>query len=502
MPPQKLVIIGIDAGDFRLARRLMDAGELPALSALRERGWFSRLESTIPAQTAPAWTSITTGVNPGKHGIFYFYNFATSPISITNATNTKTPRIWDYVGAAGFASVVVNVPVTYPAQRVTGSIVAGIPPWFLDGRSVYPGELGQSLKAAGYEIDAPMSRGLERKPELLVDRILAAEKKRVGLFLDLVSRTHPTFGMVVMTGLDRLQHKLVGKGKEEDEAVDRAYREVDSLVGKIVEVLGPEVNYLVVSDHGYNSRPVAFYPNSWLYERGLLKRRSSIRNRMAMAAHDLFDGHLLWLPQRLTKRFQGATTVVHTIDAVDLEASRAFVPGTDGVMVVKSREDEGEIVSGLSGLRDEDGNAVCTVYTREQVYRGERAGEAPEILMVPNETVNIRTDPFSRKVLSREGSFAKGNHGPGGIFFAAGPGVAKPKEAAIAIEDVAPTALHLMRIRPPDTMDGRAAEPLLSDPGTSDLVSPVMGDDQRGKMAFTEEEERQVTDNLKRLGYA
>src|SRR5579862_9510364 len=124
----------------------MRDGDLPRLAAIADQGCFSRLKSGVPPQTAPAWTSITTGVNPGKHGIYYFYNFATSPITIVNATNSSTPRIWDYLGALNERSVVVNVPVTYPVQEMSGSMVAGIPPWFIDEKSVYPDALLGRLK--------------------------------------------------------------------------------------------------------------------------------------------------------------------------------------------------------------------------------------------------------------------------------------------------------------------------------------------------------------------
>ncbi len=98
----------------------------------------------------------------------------------------------------------------------------------------------------------------------------------------------------------------------------------------------------------------------------MLRRKSSVGYRLTRMAHDLLDGHLLWLPQSMTKRFQGATTVIRTIDAVDLERSRAFVPGTDGVIVVKSKEDERAIISGLSALKDESGRryARSTLGTR------------------------------------------------------------------------------------------------------------------------------------------
>ncbi len=370
MPLHKLLIIGIDAADFQLTQSFMDSGELPRLSTIRDKSNFSCLKSVIPPNTAPGWTSITTGVNPGKHGIYYFYNFSTSPLTITNATHTSTPRIWNYVEALDERSVVVNVPVTYPVHEIAGSMVTGIPPWYIDQRSVYPDDLLKKLKSADYEIDTPMSRGLEKRPDALVSRLLATEEKRVDVFLDLLREKEWSFGMIVLTALDRLQHKLVGKGEIESKAVRRGYHEIDGLVGKIIDSLGGEINVLVVSDHGFNSTPIAFYPNAWLHEQGLLQRKSSLRYRTSKVLHDLFDGHLLWLPQSMTKRFQGAAVVVQTIDAVDLAKSRAFVPGTDGIIVVKSKEDEKSIISGLSELKDESGRKICSIYTRDQVFKG------------------------------------------------------------------------------------------------------------------------------------
>lgn len=501
MASHKLIIIGIDAADLQLTQDYMGDGDLPTLASIGDRSCFSRLKSVIPPQTAPAWTSITTGVNPGRHGIYYFYNFSTSPITITNSTDTSTPRIWDYVQALGERSVAVNVPVTYPVREMSGSIVSGIPPWFIDERSVYPKDLMARLRSMGYEIDPPMSRGLERRPEALVSRALATEEKRVDLFLDLLKEGEWTFGMIVLTALDRLQHKLLGKGERERAAVRKGYGGVDALVEKIIDAVGEGVNVLIVSDHGFNERPLAFYPNSWLHDQGLLIRKSSLRNRLTRMAHDLFDGHLLWLPQSMTKRYQGATTVIRTIDAVDLERSRAFVPGTDGVIVVKSKEDEKSIISGLSALKDESGKEVCKVYTREQVYKGDRLEAAPELLIVPRDDINIKTDPFSRSVLSTSGNFPKANHGSNGIFFAVGPDIKRSRALDVSLEDIAPTSLTLMGIRPPDDLDGHVVQEIMAapHPPQSLRVADVRRDDRT--YAFSEKEEKQVMDNLKRLGY-
>ena len=502
MRQQKLIIIGLDAADFQVTDRLMEGGAMPRLSAIAKTGCFSRLKSVVPSQTAPAWTSITTGVNPGKHGIYYFYNFSTTPLTIINATDTSTPRIWDYVETLHEKSVVVNVPITYPVHEMSGFMISGIPPWYIDERSVFPAALLERLRKARYEIDTPLSRGLEKQPEVLVNRLMDTERRRVETFLGLLEECDWSFGMIVMTGLDRLQHKAVGKGEKEDAAIRRAYHEVDELVGKIIDSLGDQVNYLVVSDHGFNRRPVAFYPNTWLREQGFLRTKSSVRNRLTGKAHDLFDGHLLWLPQAVTKRYQGAKTVVHIIDAVDTQSSRAFVPGTDGVMVVRSKEDQRVIASGLSALKDESGQEVCKVYSRDAVFRGGKVSAAPELLIVPRDDINIRTDPFSPSVLSRSGDFPKGNHSPNGIFLAAGPGIREAEVAEVNLEDVAPTSLALMGIRPPELMDGRTIVEILSERRPPEKLERVEVAPADRAYAFSEEDEKSVLENLERLGYS
>jgi len=70
--PPKVVILGFDGADAKLAERWMDEGELPNLAKLREEGTFAPLRSTIPSQTPVSWSTFATGLNPGRHSIFDF----------------------------------------------------------------------------------------------------------------------------------------------------------------------------------------------------------------------------------------------------------------------------------------------------------------------------------------------------------------------------------------------------------------------------------------------
>jgi predicted AlkP superfamily phosphohydrolase/phosphomutase len=66
------IVIGVDGMDYEVCREMIAAGELPALAALAQAGSFVPLEPTNPAQSPVSWATITTGLNPGRTGIFDF----------------------------------------------------------------------------------------------------------------------------------------------------------------------------------------------------------------------------------------------------------------------------------------------------------------------------------------------------------------------------------------------------------------------------------------------
>jgi len=70
--PKKLIILGFDGADAKLTQKWMDEGKLPNLARLRAQGSFSPLRPTIPSQTPVSWSTFSTGLNPGRHGVFDF----------------------------------------------------------------------------------------------------------------------------------------------------------------------------------------------------------------------------------------------------------------------------------------------------------------------------------------------------------------------------------------------------------------------------------------------
>src|ERR687895_1722745 len=68
--PERVLIIGWDGVDWKILQPLLDAGELPNLAALIERGAHGDCLSTVPSHSWCAWPSFMTGLNPAGHGVF------------------------------------------------------------------------------------------------------------------------------------------------------------------------------------------------------------------------------------------------------------------------------------------------------------------------------------------------------------------------------------------------------------------------------------------------
>ncbi|MBN1851638.1 MAG: alkaline phosphatase family protein [Pirellulales bacterium] len=145
---KKVIVIGFDGMDPQLARRMMDAGELPNLAKLRQGGGFRQLGTSIPPQSPVAWANFINGAGPGSHGIFDFIHrhpseqcapFFSAAETVSGKGywdvgdyrlqlnfwpfNHKLPAtllrrqgvpFWDYLDEAGIPSTFYDLPSNYP----------------------------------------------------------------------------------------------------------------------------------------------------------------------------------------------------------------------------------------------------------------------------------------------------------------------------------------------------------------------------------------------------
>ena len=138
---RRAVVVGLDGMDPRRAHRLMAAGRLPHFSALAEQGCFAPLGSTCPPISPVAWSTFSTGVNPGKHAIYDFLtrDFKTYLPELSSAKLTagrdgrtetvllrKSRPFWHVLGERGISCTVLRVPISYPPEPFKGRSLAAM----------------------------------------------------------------------------------------------------------------------------------------------------------------------------------------------------------------------------------------------------------------------------------------------------------------------------------------------------------------------------------------
>jgi predicted AlkP superfamily phosphohydrolase/phosphomutase len=139
---RKVIVIGLDGFEPKIAESMVAQGKLPNLARLQEQGGYSRVKTTYPAQTPVAWSTFSTGTNPGGHGIFDFLSRdpktylpilglskyeqknAFVPPKVVNMRR-GTP-IWDLLTQAGIPSTVIRCPCTYPPDNIQGKLLSGV----------------------------------------------------------------------------------------------------------------------------------------------------------------------------------------------------------------------------------------------------------------------------------------------------------------------------------------------------------------------------------------
>ncbi|MGH9953004.1 MAG: alkaline phosphatase family protein, partial [Nitrososphaeraceae archaeon] len=124
---ERTMVIGWDSSDFDLLAPWIEKGYMPNLKKLMDNSRWGKLSSVYPPQTANAWSTIVTGKNSGKHGIFDFMQFKPNSYDFfpVNATNRAAKDVWEILSENGRSVVVVGVPLTYPIRHVNGYMISG-----------------------------------------------------------------------------------------------------------------------------------------------------------------------------------------------------------------------------------------------------------------------------------------------------------------------------------------------------------------------------------------
>lgn len=498
---KRVVMLGIDGLSTSFMRAPVVSDNMPVLRSLLETSSTGPLWSTFPPYTGPAWTSITTGVGPGRHGIFGFTDHAGRPCS---DTTVSVPRLWDYVGAAGGRSIVVNVPMTHPPRPIEGVLVSGMPA--PSAEITFPPGLASELESRKYVVDVAVAEG-GREGSRTLDS-LAEMTRRRGEVAAWLARSHPwDLYAIVFVLPDRLGHpwwkQLVpGDRHYESRRAERVRRRaqgalaaLDEAIGALLESLPPDTAIVLCSDHGFGPLHADVFFDLVLAEAGLIdaSTQSGMRRALTLAGRSR--------PAQLAPRALHRWARERAAGRIEPQERRAWTtsPYESGVRLADSSDEElnRRVTKLLKDLRTPDGrNAVKAVTRREDVYTGSRAHEAADLLCeMVDETVGLHNGMHAATPWVSRDHLPWGTHASEGIV--AISGVPSPGRLNGTAPDIAPTVLGLLGLEAKG-LDGRsliALEPNLTP------VAAASHPSSGGESGYTRDQEAAVIEQLRSLGY-
>jgi predicted AlkP superfamily phosphohydrolase/phosphomutase len=311
---RRILLVGFDGLDPVTLQTLMARGEMPTFSRLRREGTFARSKTLSPTASPIIWSTIATGKQPEKHGIFGFVNHTfpglgrpiarypegvgyqrvtslftslglSRPIPPTRDQLT-TNAIWDLVSAGRGKVAVVNWWVSWPAEKVRGVIVSDRFFGLLKRRASPEEARGATYPPALYDelvgsIDTGRSQLLAdlddaeqealfggfkgRSDRELLEWALAMDDTSMSVARDVLKRGPYDLVAVYLRGIDIVSHGFSNQASAQAKDLYRRkllegyYRQADSQLATLISLADSETDVLVCSDHGFETQPEGTY---------------------------------------------------------------------------------------------------------------------------------------------------------------------------------------------------------------------------------------------------
>ena len=557
----RVFVLGLDSATWDLLIPWIEDGLMPNFSRLTRKGVWGLLESTLHPLSPPAWTSFITGKNPGKHGIYDFVVHKPDSYELlyTNGGMRRGDSFWKLLSEYGKKVVVLNVPMTYPPEKVNGIMISGFDSPGVDSDFVYPPHiLGNIKNELGEYILRDYPQGQD--PSSFLKQIHKITEFHHRLTTYMMKEYKWDFFMMVFNSLDLIQHGYwqymddsfteisPEDHKRYGNAIKDCYIKVDQILGDIITMLPEKTDFIVMSDHGAGPCHKAIFINKWLESIGLLTYSSNGNKDISLSAvkrlHHIIKKTvppqgLEWLKRRFPDLRQKVKSNI-VFSEIDWKKTKVYSFGRESTnlfinmegkmpmgIVKPGKEYETlreRVIDELKKLKDpETGEPVVEgVYRREEVYHGGCIDFAPDLLVTwkghrytswpgyDDRNKNIFESSLKHSDYSDWSSLQKGgNHRPNGILMMSGDGIKQGyKVNGARIIDLAPTILGLMGVPVPRDMDGKILEEVLTASlrpylKTDSKVPNRVESDPReeGHKTYTEEDAKKIEERLKSLGY-
>lgn len=521
-------MIGLDSATFDIINPLIKNGKLPNIAKLIKEGISGTLLTTIPSVSHHAWSSFATGKNAGKHGVYTYVETIPNSyhIRFVNASSRKAKAIWSILSESSKKVGVINMPVTYPPDKVNGFMISGMDTPGIESDFTYPIKLKKEIleEFGSYTIDYSFLGSVNKSTgKKILTSLFKVEEKRVEVAKYLMNKYDWDFFFIVLVALDRVQHffwhfmeKKHPRYNEAGaelfrDAIYDMYEKMDILVGRLIGNLESNVTIMLMSDHGagpYDQSLPYLDLNEWLNINGYLNLKNRTSNKSSGKAH--FNHkvlNFLWgfrkflrktLPsvvrQKLKALFPTLREKFHShlyFSSIDWSNTKAYAPFDEFLaqsvkINLKGREPEGiieqreeyedlreELSEKISTFRHPRTNepVVSKVYKREELYKGNHLDKAPDLIIEWDDKAFFSEKNQEKEVNKKAKKSGptdisiSGSHRQNGILIAKGHNIKKGEKIDRAsIMDLTPTILYLMGQSVENDMDGKVLTKIFLSP--------------------------------------
>lgn len=484
----KTLIIGLDAANWDMMGALLKQNKLPNIKDLIDNGVSGKLCSTVPPITPVAWTSLATGVNPGKHGIYGFMTQDTTTYKVTPTvdSNVSNPYIWEIFNSYSKNVGIINYPWIYPTHKVSSFFISGI--GGLEKKDFfYPNGIKSILKSHGYQVYP--SFGTEEGNIEFLEEVKRLTEVQNQTAIELMKVKEWELLWVVFQGLDWIQHYLWNK--EDNKLVKSFYCFLDQIIGELLSKVNNECNVVVLSDHGFKKIKKEIYLNNLLQKWGYLSKRekkfkkvAKVNLRKILNLTKLIPSFIrrpikynlpLFLKKNL-KIWRNYQYNLHSI--IDWEKTLAFSYGYMGKIYINKKEfyskgivKQGreckkvrkDLVNRITSLKDPETNEplVENILLKEEVYSGNEMDNAPDLILIPSNFDFTIYGGFGPSWIQQPKVRFAG-HNRKGIFIMKGKNILRNSRINAQLIDITPTLLYLHGLPLTKNMDGEVLKEAFS----------------------------------------
>jgi len=507
---KRVLVIALGEATFDLILPWIEEGELPTFKTFYEEGTTGNLKSSVPMITPQMWGNIVTGKNPGQHGLFDFWQRGNDGrFKEINGSQVKAKPIWRILSENGLSSGVVNVPFTYPPQKINGFMISGEDAPGAHPSIAYPNKIYNEIveKFGRYRLKDIFPGG--RKKEDYLTLVQEDIEKQTEVLAYLISNKKWDFFLTFYSAAAITQHyfwKDMQQGNNEyRDVIKTAYKSLDAAIDRLVKAAGEDTNVFIISECGAGPLISGIQINTWLQKEGFLTFKKSNRSSSGkMVQKSREKSFMRSKISGFRKNVQGyipkswfffANKNAHWLKSwiqaflansdIDWSKTYAFSRGKEGDIFInlKGRDPYGiverdqyekvrdDVIEKLSALIDPSTGkrAVERVFKREELYSGPFIEFAPDLLIgwvdsayMPTESDKDKDSIFVERWRENMNWPTSGSHRIEGILLAKGSCIAKNKKIEGArIIDMTPTWLHLLDQKIPDDLEGKVITGLL-----------------------------------------